>query len=391
MNSIVSAASGRSVSSSTTSARGSSRGGGSAAGSAGRPPRALAEGDHAPPGRGVLVERAAASRGGKRQRAGAVEHVGRAEHVARAGPPPFSVSPLHFHSEENGTSAATALGARREALGDRLAGSGCARRRRRRSAPAPARPPPASSGSAGSTRDQLELAVGQRAGLVDADRVDRGQRLGRADLLDERVHRAPGARAATARVTLISRTRPSGISVISPAVAVCAASVKSVSRRLSATSSDDRERHQHDRRRPEDPVDLLLERRGRVAELARLAGDLLGVGVLADRVDLVVARARDRERAREQPVAARACGSRRTRRSAATRRSSARATRSPRRRRRAGRRARPGSRRRARPRRRAARSIAPSRIDLRARARPAARARRASPSPSAPGGCRCSC
>ncbi len=37
-------------------------------------------------------------------------------------------------------------------------------------------------------------------------------------------------RAATARVTLISSTSPSGISVISPAVAVCAASVKSTLR-----------------------------------------------------------------------------------------------------------------------------------------------------------------
>jgi hypothetical protein len=39
--------------------------------------------------------------------------------------------------------------------------------------------------------------------------------------------------AATAKVTLASSTRPSGISVIRPAVAVCAPSRKSVSRRIS--------------------------------------------------------------------------------------------------------------------------------------------------------------
>ncbi len=41
-----------------------------------------------------------------------------------------------------------------------------------------------------------------------------------------------------------------------------------------------------------------------MAELLRLPGDLLGVGVAADRVDLVVAGPRRRERAGEHPVAA---------------------------------------------------------------------------------------
>ena len=63
-----------------------------------------------------------------------------------------------------------------------------------------------------------------------------------------------------------------------------------------------RDRHQRDRRRPEQLVDLELQRRGRVAELARLAGDLLGVAVLAHGIDFVAARARDPERAREHPV-----------------------------------------------------------------------------------------
>ena len=43
--------------------------------------------------------------------------------------------------------------------------------------------------------------------------------------------------AATARVTLIRRTSPSGISVMRPAVAVCAASWNGVLRTLSATST----------------------------------------------------------------------------------------------------------------------------------------------------------
>jgi hypothetical protein len=42
--------------------------------------------------------------------------------------------------------------------------------------------------------------------------------------------------AATASVTLIRRTRPSGISVTSPAVAVCTASVNSTSRIVNASS-----------------------------------------------------------------------------------------------------------------------------------------------------------
>jgi hypothetical protein len=37
-------------------------------------------------------------------------------------------------------------------------------------------------------RDQIERAVGERAGLVDAYRVDRGEGLGGGHLLDQRVH-----------------------------------------------------------------------------------------------------------------------------------------------------------------------------------------------------------
>ena len=52
-----------------------------------------------------------------------------------------------------------------------------------------------------------------------------------------RVRRWASRIAATAKVTLISRTRPSGISVISPAVAVCAASTRSTERSWKVISS----------------------------------------------------------------------------------------------------------------------------------------------------------
>ena len=86
------------------------------------------------------------------------------------------------------------------------------------------------------------------------------------------------------------------------------------------------ERDEDDRRRPDHPVDLLLEGRGRVAERPRLAGDLLGVALLAHGVDLVVAGAAEARTSRRARGRAPACGSRRTRRSASTRPWSGRAT-----------------------------------------------------------------
>ncbi len=51
------------------------------------------------------------------------------------------------------------------------------------------------------------------------------------------VSRRASRTAATAKVTLIKRTIPSGISVTSPAVAVCAASTRSVPRSWKVSSS----------------------------------------------------------------------------------------------------------------------------------------------------------
>ena len=172
--------------------------------------------------------------------------------------------------------------------------------------------------------------------------------------------------AATASVTLISSTRPSGISVTRPGGRRLHRLLEVDAADREREQQDDRERDHRDRRRLEHRVDLDLERRQLAAELARLAGELLGVALLTHRVDLVVAGAVEAEGARQHAVAARACGSRPTRRSAATRRASARARRRARRRRRAGRRARRGRRRPGRSPRRAARP-APS------RARPCAR------------------
>ena len=192
MNSIVSAASGRSVSSSTTSARGSSCGGGAVAGSSGRRPGASPKATTRRPARGVLARAWPASAGGERQRAGA-RSARRARRSRRSAgaPSPSSVSPLHFHCGRE-----RHLGGRPAAAAAGKASAIVSRVRLRSPAEAAKRPSvrSATSRSLGLgrlDRDQLEVAVGERAGLVDADRVDGGQRLGRADLLDERVHRGP--------------------------------------------------------------------------------------------------------------------------------------------------------------------------------------------------------
>ena len=104
MNAIVSAASGRSVSSSTISASGVTAGGGSAVGVVGEPAARRAEGDDPPPGRRVLLE-AALQR--HRQGERAPGHRARRARRARRSRRRPRVSPLHFHSEEKGTSART--------------------------------------------------------------------------------------------------------------------------------------------------------------------------------------------------------------------------------------------------------------------------------------------
>ena len=122
---------------------------------------------------------------------------------------------------------------------------------------------------------------------------------------------------------------------------------------LEGEQQEHRQRHHHVGAGDDHPVDLVLQRRGRVAEGARLAGELAGVALLAHRVDHGSGRSPRCRRSRRAPGRRAPCGPRRPRRSASTRRASSRGWRSPRRRRRAGRRARPRPRRRARPPRRA--------------------------------------
>ena len=151
-------------------------------------------------------------------------------------------------------------------------------------------------------RDQLELAGSQRPGLVDADRVDRRQGFGRAHLLDQRVepgepHSGDGERDAH------QQDQPLGDQRDQPGGSGLRGFVEGRVARLQGDDQHDRERDHQPGARLEHQVDLVLQRRGGVAEGTRLARDLLGVAVLTNRVHLVVAGPGDAERTRERPVA----------------------------------------------------------------------------------------
>ena len=259
MNSIVSAASGRSCSSSTTRARGSSRGGGWLRGSAGRPPRASPKATTRRPGGGVLLERALEP-GGSSSAPACGEHVGRPHHVAAGDPRPSRVMPLHFHADENGHLGDDALRLARVALGDRLQGPVALARRVRRSGPAPRGPPPAAACRPTSTETRSSVPS-VSVPVLSTQIVSTAASASVAAICWTSVFIRARRTAATARVTLISSTRPSGISVTRPAVAVCAASWKSALRSAEREQQEDRQRHHHDRGRAQDPVDLELERR----------------------------------------------------------------------------------------------------------------------------------
>ena len=148
MKAIVSAASGRSVSSSTTSASGVSRGGGSRRGRSGSGSAGLAEGDDAPARPRSPLAACARGPGAGVSAPASLEDVGRAEHVAGAAP---IRRPLHFHSEEKGTSPrpAPASPGKRAAIASRvrlrspaLAAKRPERRVRRRPGRRPRRPRP---------------------------------------------------------------------------------------------------------------------------------------------------------------------------------------------------------------------------------------------------------
>ena len=361
MNSIVSAASGRSVSSRTTSATRLER-----AAAARRPDRRAARRGASPNAitrrpRPASASSRACSSAGRVIAPGPDEDVGRPDDVAAR--PALAVerqpAPLPAGREGHlgGDPGRRARGRPRRSS----RASGCARRRRRRSGRARARPASAPLGVGADDLDQLERAVGEGAGLVDADRVDGRQRLGGAHLLDERVHprQAHGGDgegdAHQQDEALGDQRDQAGGRGLGGLGEVDAADDE-------AAEHQDRQRDEDDRRRPEDPVDLELQRR-------RVGGGTPSPGPRSSPRRSRRGRRRPRSgrsrRRRRRPRASgrRApCGSRRPPRSAATRRRSGRASRSRRRRRRADRRARPGSRRRGRSRRPAARSRRPSRI-----------------------------
>ena len=150
--------------------------------------------------------------------------------------------------------------------------------------------------------DQPQASVGERAGLVDADRVDGGERLGRRHLLDERVlarqpHRCDRERDAEQQHQAL------GDQGDEPGGRLLGGVAERFVVKGEAHEHDQGDRDERQRGRLQHGVDLDLQRRGGVAELPRLAGDLGRVAVLADRVDFIVARARDPERAREHSVA----------------------------------------------------------------------------------------
>ncbi len=232
MNSIVSAASGRIVSSSTTSARGSSRGGGSAPGSAGRPagasPKAITLRPWA-----VCSESARSSSGGSVIAPAPISTSGAPITKLRPRPSPFSVRPLHFHFELNGTSSEIVAGS---------AGNASAivsRVRLRSPADAANRPstPSASSREPGAGTTAISRRVPSvSVPVLSTQIVSTAASASVAAICCTSARWRARRTAATASVTLMSSTRPSGMSVIRPAVAVWAASVKLTLRRLSAAS-----------------------------------------------------------------------------------------------------------------------------------------------------------
>ena len=122
-----------------------------APGRAGSAPRGLAEGDHPPARRRCALERALRAPAAASARRPPRARRARRSRSCAPARRRSSVTPLHFHCEENGTSATTCAGRARVALGDHLRGCGCARRPSARSGRAPRARRPAAGGSATST------------------------------------------------------------------------------------------------------------------------------------------------------------------------------------------------------------------------------------------------
>ena len=226
---------------------------------------------------------------------------------ARARSSPRS-SALQRRRDENGTCATARRRpspppspASRDRLQRRVARRGARRVARRARAASVASSTPA----AGTSADHAQRRLGQRAGLVGADDVDRRERLDRVELLGE--HPAPGhLEGGHRRGEADQQDQPLGDEVDDPRgqrpgrVGRLAVSQRQESRRA-ATASGARDR----RAAAAEPVDRPLERGARVAEGPRRRGQPRGAAVRPDRRDLEGAVALDGERARPDRVAAR--------------------------------------------------------------------------------------
>ncbi len=151
-------------------------------------------------------------------------------------------------------------------------------------------------------RDQVQGPVGERPGLVDAHGVHRGQRLRRRHLLHQGVHAREsngGDRERNAHQehqALRDQGHQAGGRGLRRIVEIDAPDRE-------CEQQQDRQRDHDDRGHPQHAVDLELQRRRWMAEGTGLPGDLLGVALLADGIDLVVGGSHEAERAGEEPVA----------------------------------------------------------------------------------------
>ena len=194
------------------------------------------------------------------------EELGRAEHVRRLAE--LHRAPAAARRERHGR--ARLLGDGGAVVGDRARASRSGSASSRRSVRARARARPRRRRRRGRDRLDLEAGVRQRAGLVDADRVDRRERLDRVQLLRERAaarhaHRRDGVREAREQDQALGNERDDRGDGRRHRV---------VHRRVPAVerpAERDAERDEHRDEDQQEQVDRALERRARVAELARLA------------------------------------------------------------------------------------------------------------------------
>ena len=146
---------------------------------------------------------------------------GRAQTISGAPsthvPWPSNAAALHLRADENGTTRARpARPARRTRSRDRVAASRCGS--------SSAASAPSASAIAGRRRRRAArpssnaiVALGERAGLVEAARRRRGPGLRPRQLLDEHVAGGRAVTAAIAKAMLVSSTRPSGTIATTPA------------------------------------------------------------------------------------------------------------------------------------------------------------------------------